>query len=92
MHGGHREKSGNKPTCLCGNCRLCVQRSYARRWRARHIKKLEVPPTKYERRSFRIPTKFVSEEELERKLVDYFIEKGWETEEWVRKGNECNLG
>lgn len=39
---------------------------------------------KYRLKKARLEPGFCSDEELEQRLVKYFIYKGWETEEWIR--------
>jgi hypothetical protein len=80
-------KVGRKPSCLCGTCKTCVQRSVAQRCKLRK-KGIDVPRKKREFREWNLKDRIVSEEELERRMVQHFVDKGWETEEWQRNKKE----
>lgn len=62
MYEGRAKAS---PTCLCGQCKLCKQRETNRAWRKRQ-------------RSRETDCEQLTDEELERRMVQKFREKGWD--------------
>jgi hypothetical protein len=78
-------------TCACMKCKRCKNRENKRKWRLGNPQAYE-EHKKYaaaRRKREPLPTtsRFVSDEEFEKLLIDYFVKNGWETEEWIRSAD-----
>lgn len=65
---GLKPGSGGKPSCLCGECKVCRHREINRAYHARRFGR----PTDH------LPTAGASDAELERRLLAKFRAEGWD--------------
>lgn len=78
---------GCKPSCLCGTCYICKCRARVHRSQLRkklRLQGIELEDLRrYNGYRYKDGT-FITDKMLEDRMTQYFIDKGWETEEWIR--------